>query len=170
MLAETYQPLDLATGRFENYGKIEHKLGLATASTLVVGDVRPAPLGTLNAAGTRNADGNRVDVTFGRLVFGLDSVLGRPLEPPLRKTIIPKQDPSVAQPANDVTYLDATCRVTRGGDNSLFVFRREPAARPMLSLEERAALYAATAGGRTTATGNGVAQEGAPPELRALLK
>ena len=105
-LGRTFQPLDVPTGRFENIGQIEHKLGLATASTLVIGDVRRAPLGTLNAAGTVNAAGNRVDVDFRRLVFGLDSVLGRPLDPPLRKVIVPQQKAGVAQPANDVTYLD----------------------------------------------------------------
>ena len=134
-LGRTFQPLDVPTGRFENIGQIEHKLGLATASTLVIGDVRRAPLGTLNAAGTVHAAGNRVDVDFRRLVFGLDSVLGRPLDPPLRKVIVPQQKAGVAQPANDVTYLDGVCRVTRGGDDSLFIFRREPSDEPMLSLE-----------------------------------
>ena len=61
-LGKTYQPLDAATGRFENQGSVEHKYGLARASTLVVGDVRRAPPGTLNAAGTVNSNGNRVDV------------------------------------------------------------------------------------------------------------
>jgi hypothetical protein len=133
----------------------------------VVGDVRRAPLGTFNAAGTVNNDGNRVDVDFRRLVFGLDSVLGQQLEPPLRKVIVPKQNPDAAQPANDVTYLDDTCRITRGGDDSLFIFRREASMRPMLSLDERAALYAE--GGESTVTGDGVAgKDAAPPEVRPV--
>ncbi|MGB1603425.1 MAG: PAP/fibrillin family protein [Promethearchaeia archaeon] len=37
------------------------------------------------------------------------------------------------QPANDITYLDDTLRITRGGDDSLFIFRREEGPRAMLS-------------------------------------
>ena len=77
-LGKTYQPIDLATGRFENQGLVEHVLGLARASTCVVGDLRLAPEGTLNAAGTVNDAGNRVDVDFRRITFGLDELLGRP--------------------------------------------------------------------------------------------
>ena len=69
VLGPTYQPLDLATGHFENQGTIVHKLGIARASTCVVGDVRLAPLGTRNAAGTLNAAGNRVDVDFRRISY-----------------------------------------------------------------------------------------------------
>ena len=81
--------------------------------------------------------------------------------------IVPKQNPDAAQPANDVTYLDDICRITRGGDDSLFIFRREASAKPMLSMEERAALYAE--GGESTVTGDGVAAKGAPPEVSETL-
>ena len=170
-LGPTYQPLDPVSGRFENIGNVEHVLGLARASTRVIGDVRVAPIGTTNAAGTVNQDGNRVDVDFRRLTFALDEVLGRPTRG-LRKVIVPKQDPAAAQPANDVTYLDDVMRITRGGDDSLFIFLRCDdscrEARPMLTMQEREALYAE--GGEAAVTGNGVAGEGASPELRRLLK
>ena len=96
-LGPTYQPLDPASGRFENIGNVEHVLGLARASTRVIGDVRVAPIGTTNAAGTVNQDGNRVDVDFRRLTFALDEVLGRPTRG-LRKVIVPKQDPLPRSP------------------------------------------------------------------------
>ncbi len=165
-LGETYQPLDVATGRFENRGTIVQKLGLARASTCVVGDVRLAPAGTLNAAGTLNDRGNRVDVDFRRLVFSLDELAGRPAA--LRKIIVPRNDPSAAQPANDVTYLDGDLRVTRGGDDGLFIFRREESGTPLLTANQREELYAE--GGADVVTGKGVATDGAPPELRRLLQ
>ena len=87
-LGKTYQPVDLATGRFENQGLVEHVLGVARASTCVVGDLRLAPAGTLNAAGTVNDAGNRVDVDFRRITFGLDELLGRPST--LRKVLRPR--------------------------------------------------------------------------------
>ena len=38
-------------------------------------------------------------------------------------------------------YLDDTVRITRGGDDSLFIFCREPGERPMLTASERKVLY-----------------------------
>jgi hypothetical protein len=38
-LGPTYQPIDLATGRFENQGSVVNAFGLASLSTCVVGDV-----------------------------------------------------------------------------------------------------------------------------------
>ena len=51
--------------------------------------------------------------------------------------------PDAAQPANDITYLDATARVVRGGDGALFVFRRDVdnGARPLLTAAQRAELF-----------------------------
>jgi hypothetical protein len=69
----------------------------------VVGDVRLARAGTLNAAGTVNDAGNRVDVDFRRITFSLDELLGAPLAR-VRKVIVPTQDPDAPQPANDITY------------------------------------------------------------------
>ena len=132
-IVPTYQPLDLATGRFENQGSIVNRYGVARASTVVVGDVRLAPPNTLNAAGTRNSRNNRVDVDFKRITFSLDEVFGKGVK--LTKVLVPTLDTSAAQPANDVTYLDATgnMRVTRGGDDALFIFiRQESAISPQL--------------------------------------
>lgn len=167
-LGTTYQPVDVATGRFENQGLVEHVYGLARASTLVVGDVVPAPLGTLNAAGTLNRDNNRVDITFRRISFNLDEFLGKPVSN-VRKVLSPAQKVGAAQPANDITYLDGTMRVTRGGEDSLFIFRREASPRPMLTVAEREQLYRES-GAQAVETGNNSQGEGGPPELRKLLK
>eukprot|EP00286_Rhodomonas_abbreviata_P004524 CAMPEP_0181334664 /NCGR_PEP_ID=MMETSP1101-20121128/26392_1 /TAXON_ID=46948 /ORGANISM="Rhodomonas abbreviata, Strain Caron Lab Isolate" /LENGTH=355 /DNA_ID=CAMNT_0023444679 /DNA_START=12 /DNA_END=1075 /DNA_ORIENTATION=+ len=139
VLGKVYQPVDTTNGFFENQGEIEHVLGLAKASNCVIGDVRIAKLGTLNAAGTVNTAGNRIDVDFRRITFALDELLGRPAS--LRKVIVTKKDPQALQPANDITYLEQGMRVTRGGDGSLFIFRREESGRPMLTQAQREALY-----------------------------
>lgn len=166
-LGPTYQPVDLSTGRFENQAVVVNTFGIARASTTVVGDVRPAPLQTVNAAGVVNEAGNRVDVDFGRIVFSVEELFGNPVSN-LRKIVVPKQDPDAAQPANDITYLDQSLRITRGGDGGLFIFRREESTRPLLSLAERRSLY--QEGGSDALTGKGVATDDAPPELRQLLK
>lgn len=166
-LGKTYQPVDTARGFFENQGTIEHVLGVAKASTCVVGDVGVAPPGTVNAAGTREDGGNRVTVDFRRITFSLDELLGRQVSG-LRKVVVPTNDPAAAQPANDITYLDEQMRVTRGGDDSIFIFTREVTERPMLSAAQREALFAE--GGSDVTTGRGVADGSAPPEYRKLLE
>ena len=83
-----------------------------------------------------------------------------------------RQDPAAAQPANDITYIDDVMRITRGGDDSLFIFLRcdykYTGARPLMSQLEREALYAE--GGEAAVTGNGVAGQNSAPELKRLLK
>jgi hypothetical protein len=77
-------------------------------------------------------------VDFRRITFSLEEVLGKRVL--LRKVIVAKQDAAAAQPANDITYLDENVRITRGGDDSLFIFCREPGERAMLTAAERQAL------------------------------
>jgi hypothetical protein len=145
----------------------EKEARLKATSNCVIGDVRVAPLGTVNAAGTINSAGNRVDVDFRRITFSLDEIFGRPVS--FRKVIVTKQAPAAAQPANDVTYLDETLRITRGGDDSLFIFRREASPRALLTAAEREALYAEGGNEATLFGSNGVSSASAAPELRKLI-
>lgn len=69
VLGPTYQPLDVIQGLFENQGLVQNAFGLASLSTRVVGDLRPAAAGTLNAAGIVNSRGDRVDVCVTPLTF-----------------------------------------------------------------------------------------------------
>jgi hypothetical protein len=164
-LGPTYQPLDSSTGRFENQGSV---LGpFAKLSTTVIGDVRVAPAGSLNAAGVLNSANNRVDVEFRRIVFSLDELFGRPVR--LRKVLKTALQPGVEPPANDQTFLSANVRVVRGGDGALFIFRREESSRPLLSVAERDALYR-DGGAVDVTTGTGRPEDSAPPELKFLLR
>lgn len=167
-LGPTYQPVDLATGRFENQASVFNRFGVATLSTCVVGDVSPAPSGGLNAVGVRNERGNRIDVNFKRITFSLDEIFGQPVSN-VRKVLVPKPKVGVAQPANDVTYLDTNMRITRGGDGSLFVFVRGESPRPLLSVAERQALYSLDEGAPVV-VGNGAADDDAPAEIKRLLQ
>jgi len=170
-LGPTYQPLDTSTGRFENRGSLTNKYNLAKLQTNVVGDIRVANKGTLNAIGVRNDNNNRVDVNFQVISFQLDEIFGKTLNPPIRKTLIPKVDAKAAQPANDITYLDTSTRVVRGGDGALFIFRREDSGIPMLSREERAILARRDKSSGDAVVGIGVDRfKDAAPELKFLLK
>ena len=171
-LGPTYQVVDTKTGFFENQGSVVNRYGAARLSTGVVGDVRPSKPGTLNAVGVVNDRGNRIDVDFKRITFAFDELLGKPVDGP-RKVLSPTPKPDAAQPANDITYLDATARVVRGGDGALFVFRRDVdnGARPLLTAAQRAELFGdASSIGVTTAGTAGALEADAPAELRRLLR
>jgi hypothetical protein len=120
--------------------------------------------------GVINDANNRVGVNFEAIVFELDTVLGRTLVPPLRKTLVPnaKKDASegtAAPPANDQTYLDETVRIVRGGDGSLFVFSRDDANETMMTETERAELLASRPSSGTP-VGEDLEREKAQPKQR----
>ena len=165
VLGKTYQPIDAKTGRFENQGRIEHIYGLARAKTRVVGAYAPAAANTINAAGIVNDSNNRINVNFERLTFELDDFLGVPCS--LRKVIAPQPDPEAPQTAIDVTYIDDTVRITRGGDGALFVLIREDSEVPMLTDEEFQGLLSVRGASRVV---NGRADADAPPEFRRLVR
>lgn len=166
-LGKTTQPV--GDRFFENRGTLEHPLGLAHWQTNVVGDVRVAPSGSLNAVGVVNDRNNRVDVDFNVLVFVLDELLGRPVR--FQKTLIPKPlKEGQAQPANDVTYLDETVRIVRGGDGALFVFERDANVN-LLTLEEREVLLREAQGkSEKVDVGIGSAEKSSSPELQFLFQ
>lgn len=168
-LGKTFQPLDTSAGFFENGASIEHVFHLAKLQTNVVGDVRIAKPGSLNAAGVLNDKGNRVDVNFRIITFQLDEIVGMPVL--IRKAFTPKVNREAAQPANDITYLDKTMRIVRGGEGSLFIFERDQSAdtAPMLTVAERNVLFGAS--GADVAVGSvGTAKMSTSPELQFLFQ
>jgi len=141
-LGKVYQPIDVDTARFENQAAIANRFSaIVHGTTRVVGDLRVAPLNSLNAAGVLNTEDNRIEVDFRRVVFSLESPFL------LRKVVAPRVNPSLALPAVDVTYLDTKLRITRGGDGSLFILQRTGLQEdndippPMLTALERSILF-----------------------------
>lgn len=148
-----------------------NRYNLARLQTNVVGEINVAECGTLNAVGVQNDKGNRVDVNFRVISFELDEIFGIKLDPPIRKTLIPTTNPNTAQPANDITYLDAMTRIVRGGDGALFIFLREESGTPMLTVEERTILSQREKSSGDAVVGNGVDKfKNAAPELKFLFK
>eukprot|EP00931_Biecheleriopsis_adriatica_P057000 TRINITY_DN33805_c0_g2_i1.p1 TRINITY_DN33805_c0_g2~~TRINITY_DN33805_c0_g2_i1.p1 ORF type:complete len:366 (+),score=55.20 TRINITY_DN33805_c0_g2_i1:25-1122(+) len=136
-LGPVYQPIDTAFGTFENESPIVQSLDLVKGNLRVVGTFTAAPIGSLNAAGVKNEIGNRIDVNFERLVFSVDEIGGISTGSSLRKVASPQREVGAAQPAIDITYLDDSLRITRGGDSSLFVLVREDSTGPNTSERQR---------------------------------
>ena len=124
-LGPVYQPIDVANGRFENQALIKHKFRLCSGHTRVVADFFLAELGNTNRVGVINK-GERANVCFLKILFTLRRFLMFPTFGFIRKTAIsngPAEQANVF-PSIDVTYLDDTMRIARGGDGSLFVLTR----------------------------------------------
>lgn len=154
-LGPVFQPIDTPSKSFENIALVTQNLGLARGNLRVVGTFKPAAMGSLNAAGVKNVVGNRIDVDFKRLVFTVDDLLGLSTGGRLRKVASPQAKPGAPQPAVDITYLDEALRITRGGDNSIFVLMKEYGGTTRtLSFQERQQLEAEA--GEKVVQGDGV--------------
>lgn len=136
-LGPVYQLIDVPSGDFENEALITHKLGLVKGDLAVVGTFTSAQIGSVNAAGKKNVDGNRIDVDFQRLVFSVIELGGFPTGSLLRKVASPTRAADAPQPAVDITFLDDNLRITRGGDGSLFVLEKEGDTGPASQLRNR---------------------------------
>jgi hypothetical protein len=167
-LGKTFQPLDAKLGFFENRAPLEHPWHLGRLQVNVMGDVRVAAPGTLNAVGVVNDKNNRVDVKFQAITFQLQELLG--IQTNIQKSLTPKADSTKAQPANDITYLDQVTRIVRGGEGSLFVFVRENSEQPMLTRPERHVLLGQQRGQQDVNVGMGAVERSDSPELQFLFQ
>lgn len=125
-LGAVFQPVDVERGRLENQAFVRHALFLASAHTRVLARFELAERGTVDRAGVVNKEGNRVNVRFERVIFTLVRLLFIPLFGLVAKVAVPKgpAEQKGATPSLDVTYIDDTLRISRGGDGSVFVLRR----------------------------------------------
>lgn len=137
-LGPVFQPINLEGGRLENQALIKHKFLLFSGHTRVVADFYLADMGEINPAGKVNI-GERANVKFRKVIFTLRRLLVLPTFGKIRKTAIPNgpSEQKGVVPSIDITYLDDTMRIARGGFGSLFVLTRPTGnkikAMPMLS-------------------------------------
>ena len=138
---------------FENQALVKHSLLLLSGHTRVVAKFWLSDdLGATNRAGVTNTAGNRVNVKFQRAIFTLRRLILLPTFGGVRKVAQPNgpSEQAGVVPSIDVTYLDESLRISRGGDGSLFVLRRADGAdrgqgQPMRMLGEDSAELAVTA-------------------------
>ena len=140
-LGPVFQPIDVQGGRLENQALIKHKFLLFSGHTRVVADFYLADMGDVNPVGKVNI-GERANVKFQKVVFTLRRLLVLPTFGKIRKTAVPngRSEQEGAVPSIDITYLDETMRIARGGFGSLFVLIRptgsKSKAMPMLSKDK----------------------------------
>ena len=135
-IERVYQRVSLARGVVENRALVRHRWRLARQLTRVVARAAPAAPHGLNRAGVRNA-GNRLEVTFLKVVVQLRRVLGIPT--PFLRIVARPNGPNEKEgrtPTLDLTYVSDAMRVSRGGDGSLYVLERRPDEEVNEPLEE----------------------------------
>jgi len=150
-LGAVFQAINASTGMFENQALVKHSLRLLSGHTRVIAKFwLNDDLGAINRAGVTNSAGNRVNVKFLRVIFTLRRFLILPTFGLVRKVAQPRGPAEQAGvgPSIDVTYLDDSLRISRGGDGSLFVLSRADGAdgksQPMRMLGEESAELAVT--------------------------
>ena len=139
-LGPVFQPINVKDGRLENQALVKHRLLLFSGHTRVLANFELAEsLGQKNRAGKVNV-GERANVKFQKVIFSLRRFLVLPTFGKIRKTATPNgpSEQKGVVPSIDVTYLDDTMRIARGGDGSLFVLTRPNKGKkpmPMLALD-----------------------------------
>ena len=115
-VGKIYQIIDVKTASFENKAWVEHK------SSLLSGYVRVTA--TFEAASSEQLSNRKINVNFQQRFVAITKLLGfkTKLFDPLK--VVEAKNPVGRTPSLDITYVDETMRIGRGGDDSLFILTR----------------------------------------------
>jgi hypothetical protein len=118
MVGEIYQTIDVNNASFENKAWVEHSSGLLSGYVRVTANFEPA-LETEDKLPDR-----KINVDFKQRFLSITKVLGiktKFLEP---FRVVQAQNPQGRIPSLNITYIDETMRIGRGGDGSLFILTK----------------------------------------------
>ncbi|MEH2080505.1 MAG: PAP/fibrillin family protein [Nostoc sp.] len=121
-LGKVYQVIDVANKLFFNLAKVKHPLGLVSGYVKVTASFEPAkedlepPLN------------KRINVYFDKRYLSIEKIVGihTPQLNPFQ--VVPANNPTSRTATLDITYLDETLRIGRGGDGSLFILSKSEVA------------------------------------------
>ncbi len=117
-LAQVYQVIDVANKGFFNLAFVKHYFGLLSGYVKVTASFAPA---IDNSSPLPN---KRLNVNFDKRYLAIDKIIGidTPQFNPFK--VVPANNPQGRIPTLDITYLDETLRIGRGGDRSLFILSK----------------------------------------------
>jgi hypothetical protein len=112
-IGKVYQEIDVANKSFSNLAFVKHPWGLVSGSVKVTATFEPA----------EDETNKRINVNFDKRLLSIESIIGiqTPKLNPFK--VVEANNPKDRIPTLDVTYLDETLRIGRGGDGSLFILK-----------------------------------------------
>ena len=117
-VGRVYQDIDLANKAFYNQAYVEHPFGL------VGGYVKVTATFEADCSVSPPLPDKRINVFFQQRYLAITQILGlkTPKLDPYK--VVPAQNPEGRIPYLDITYLDDSLRIGRGGAGSLFILRK----------------------------------------------
>jgi hypothetical protein len=117
-LGKVYQVIDVTDKSFFNLARVKHPLGLVSGYVKVTARFEPAQADSLDSPH------NRINVYFDKRYLSIEKILGitTPKLNPVK--VVPANNPSNRVATLDITYLDESLRIGRGGDGSLFILTK----------------------------------------------
>ncbi len=113
-IGKVYQEIDVANKSFYNLAFVTHPLGLISGNVKVTATFEPA----------KEETNKRINVNFDKRYLSIEKIIGiqTPKLNPFK--VVQANNPQGRIPSLDITYLDDTMRIGRGGDGSLFILKR----------------------------------------------
>ncbi|MGB3756713.1 MAG: PAP/fibrillin family protein [Rivularia sp. (in: cyanobacteria)] len=113
-IGKVYQEIDVANKSFSNLAFVKHPWGLVSGNVKVTATFEPA----------EDETNKRINVNFDKRFLSIETIIGiqTPKLNPFK--VVQANNPQGRIPTLDITYLDETLRIGRGGDGSLFILKR----------------------------------------------
>lgn len=118
LVGKIYQVIDINNASFENKAWVQHSSGLLSGYVRVTATFEP------KKQEEDSLPDRIINVNFKQRFVGIKKILGikTNLLDPIR--VIQARNPKGRIPSLDITYIDETMRIGRGGDGSLFILTR----------------------------------------------
>ncbi|BAY10273.1 PAP/fibrillin family protein [Calothrix sp. NIES-2098] len=116
-VCQVYQAINVANKSFFNLAKVRHFLGLVSGYVKVAASFEPAQEEVSPAH-------KRINVSFKTRYLAIEKIVGinTPQLNPYK--VMPAKNPNDRIATLDITYLDETLRIGRGGDDSLYILNK----------------------------------------------
>lgn len=116
-IGKVYQVINIADKLFFNLAQVQHPLGLISGYVKVTANFEPA-------IDISNTADKRINVYFDKRYLAIEKIVGinTPKLNPFK--VVVANNPQGRIATLDITYLDETLRIGRGGDESLFILNK----------------------------------------------
>jgi hypothetical protein len=116
-IGKVYQVINIANKLFFNLAQVQHPLKIISGYVKVTASFKPA----LDTSGLAD---KRINVDFDKRYLAIEKIVGidTPKLNPFK--VVAANNPQGRIATLDITYLDETLRIGRGGDESLFILNK----------------------------------------------